>query len=223
MEEHAVAAGMDDPHRIDAARRLLAEAPGEAIDRLAVLAARLLGAAYAQVSVFTDEQVVLTPVAPRARRADALCAQTFAGRPETPAGAIAAYLGVPIEAGGARVGVLCVYDEAPFEWTPHDADVLRELANTVAAELERGALAAELETSTVRLDLGFAAANIGSFDWDLETDTLHWDERLIELFGYTPESWVPHIDSFTARVHPDDRERVDAAITHAVEACGDYE
>ena len=47
------------------------------------------------------------------------------------------------------------------------SDVLRELAATVAAELERGALAAELETSTVRLDLGFAAANIGSFDWDL--------------------------------------------------------
>ena len=80
-----------------------------------------------------------------------------------------AFLGVPIEAAGALVGVLCVYDDQPSAWTEHDVDVLRELAGTVAAELERGALASELESSTVRLDLGFAAADIGSFDWDLVT------------------------------------------------------
>src|SRR3954452_20219369 len=177
--------GMDDPLRVDAARRLLAEAPGEAIDRLAVLSARLLGAAHAQVSIFTDEHVVLTPTPARRPSADALAAQTFAGIPPTVAVAgIGAYLGVPIEAAGARVGVLSVYDPEPFAWTPHDVDVLRELAGAIAAELERGALAAELETSTVRLDLGFAAANIGGFDWELRTDELHWDERLTELFGF---------------------------------------
>ena len=79
---------------------------------------------------------------------------------------------MPIEVAGARVGVLCVYDErAATSGRAHDVDVLRELAGTVAAELERGALAAELETSTVRLDLGFAAADIGSFDWDLRHRT----------------------------------------------------
>ena len=93
----------------------------------------------------------------------------------------------------------------------------------VAAELERGALAAELETSTVRLDLGFAAADIGSFDWDLVTDELHWDDRLKELFGYTAETFAPHIDSFSVRLHPDDRARVEAAIARAIDSCGDYE
>ena len=44
-------------------------------------------------------------------------------------------------------------------------------------------LASELESSSVRLDLGFAAANIGSFDWNLVTSALHWDDRLMELFG----------------------------------------
>src|SRR6478736_6379507 len=98
MESDVVRAGMDDPLRIEAARRLLAEAPGEAIDRLAALSARLLGAAHAQLSIFTDEQVVLTPGTPRRPPADALCAQTFAGEaPRLPAAGIAAYLGVPIE------------------------------------------------------------------------------------------------------------------------------
>ena len=111
----------------------------------------------------------------------------------------------------------------PCAWTDHDVDVLRELAGTVAVELERGALAAELETSTVRLDLGFAAAEIGSFDWDLVTNALYWDDRLMELFGYTRETFAEHIDSFSVRLHPDDRSRVEAAIARAVEHCGDYE
>ena len=119
-------AGKDDPQRIEAAHRLLAQAPGEAIDRLTVLAARLLRTAHAQVSIFTERQVVLTPAAAGRPPADALCAATFAGAEPEPAHQIAAYLGVPIETDDARIGVLCVYDEEPFEWTRHHADVLRD-------------------------------------------------------------------------------------------------
>src|SRR4051795_1050810 len=107
MDSEPVRAGKDDPQRVEAARRVLAEAPGEAIDRLAALSARLLGAAYAQVSIFTDEQVSLTPRAPRRPPADALCAYTFehGGAPDLSAvEGIGTYLGVPIDVNGARVG-----------------------------------------------------------------------------------------------------------------------
>ena len=60
-------AGLDDPRRIEAARRLLAEAPGEALDRLAALSARLLGAAHAQIAIRTDEPVDADRPAPAAR------------------------------------------------------------------------------------------------------------------------------------------------------------
>ena len=223
-----MSAGLEDPQRIEAARRLLAEARGEALDRLAALSARLLGAAHGQVSIVTDEPVAVTPVAPRQPCANALLVKTVArGAPLALADAqspgIAAFLGVPIVASGESVGALCVYDSQPNEWTPHDVEILRELAGTVALELERAALAAELESSTVRLDLGFAAADIGSFDWNLVTNALHWDDRLMELFGYESETYVPHIDSFSARLHADDRERVEAAIARAIDGCGDYE
>ena len=45
----------------------------------------------------------------------------------------------------------------------------------------------------------------------------------MELFGYESESYVPHIDSFSVRLHPDDRERTEAAIARAIDGCGDYE
>src|SRR3954454_3873556 len=164
MESDSVSAGLEDPQRIEAARRLLAEARGEALNRLAALSARLLGAAHGQVSLVTDEAVSLTPVAPRQPSANALLVQTVArGAPlaltDAQAPGIAAFLGVPVVAAGESVGALCVYDNEPNEWTAHDIEVLRELAGTVAVELERGVLAAELESSTVRIDLGFSAAD----------------------------------------------------------------
>ncbi len=212
-----------DPQRTEAARRLLTEAPGEAIDRLAALSARLLGTAYAQVSLFTDVQVQLTPPTPRRPPADALAEATFHGLQPPQQAGIRAYLGTPIEAADHRVGVLCVYDEEEFTWTEHDRELLRELAAAIAGELERGSLAAELKDSTARLTLGFAAANIGSFDWDLSTNALHFDDRLQELFGYTAETFTPHIDSFSVRLHPADLPRTEAAIAKAIDSCGDYE
>ena len=220
--------GLDDPQRIVAARRLLAEAGGEALDRLAALSARLLGAAYAQVALLTDTITPVTPIAPAQPRAEELIHQTVdLGMPIVLSNArvdgIGAFLGVPVDVAGARVGVLCVYDREPAGWNDHDVEIVQELAATVATELEHRALAAELQSSTVRLDLGFAAADIGSFDWNLITNALHWDDRLMELFGYESESYVPHIDSFSVRLHPDDRERTEAAIARAIDGCGDYE
>jgi PAS domain S-box-containing protein len=214
----SVRAGLDDPHRIEAARRLLAQARREALDRLAALSARLLDGAQGQITLIAEAPVVIAGEAdPGAVTAAMIVFER--GDPH----ADGAFMGVPIDAGGARVGVLSVTASEPRDWTRHDTDTLRELAGTVAAELERGALTAELEASTVRLDLGFAAAQIGSFDWNIATGALHFDDRLLELFGYTPETWVPHIDAFTARLHPDDRAKTESAINLAIESRGDYE
>ena len=220
----AVRAGLDDPHRIEAARRLLAEARGEALDRLAALSARLLSAGHAQIVLIAERPTVISATAPGDLTVGALTLRAFEhGEPLASQDGVAAFLGVPIDVDGTRVGVLSVSDAEPHEWSRHDVETLCELAGTVASELERGALTAELEDSSVRLDLGFAAAAIGSFDWNLTTDALHFDERLLELFGYTEDDWVPHIDSFAVRLHPDDRVKTEAAITSAIEARGDYE
>src|SRR3954464_15364948 len=49
-----------DPHRIAAARRLFVEVPGPAaFDRLSGLAARLVGAGHAKVTLFTDQDTVV--------------------------------------------------------------------------------------------------------------------------------------------------------------------
>ncbi|MGY1773853.1 SpoIIE family protein phosphatase [Blastococcus sp. SYSU D00813] len=88
---------------------------------------------------------------------------------------------------------------------------------------EGGPPAAADEAQVLRLELAVEAAGIGSFDWDLVTGRLDWDDRLLEMFGYTRESWGERIEAFAARLHPDDVEATMAALEHAIATCGAYD
>jgi PAS domain S-box-containing protein len=85
------------------------------------------------------------------------------------------------------------------------------------------ALSRALETDRLRVELAVDAAGIGSFDWDLVTGRLSWDERLLATFGYDRDGFDQTIDAFTARLHPDDRERVGEALQAAIETVGEYD
>ena len=80
----------------------------------------------------------------------------------------------------------------------------------------------EDEAHRTLLDLAVAAAGIGTFDWDLGTGTLRWDDRLIELFGYTSGGFAQTIDAFNDRLHPEDLDPVGALLQEAIDTCGDY-
>ncbi len=88
---------------------------------------------------------------------------------------------------------------------------------------EEGPPGAADAAQRLRLELAVEAAGIGSFDWDLVTGALDWDDRLLELFGYTREEWSGRIEAFTARLHPDDVEATMAALQHAIDTCGAYD
>ena len=84
-------------------------------------------------------------------------------------------------------------------------------------------LARALETDRLRVELAVDAAGIGSFDWDLVTGRLSWDERLLAIFGYDREGFDQTFEAFIGRCHPDDRERVGEALQAAIESGGEYD
>ena len=61
------------------------------------------------------------------------------------------------------------------------------------------------------------------FDWDLRTGELTWDDRLIEMFGYTATTFDQSIEAFNARLHPDDLPRVSEALQTSIDTCGEYD
>lgn len=238
---------LDLPVRLTAVRRILVPGPrSPGLDRLTVLAAKLLRASYAQVSIIAERQTVLAltglDVAEEqwgGPREDSLCTVTVrsggalavSDAPNDPRvstlppvadGLVAAYLGVPlVTPDGVVFGALCVYDGEPRAWSPEQVGILGELAASVVGELELRAVTLEAATSAARLDMALSAADIGSFDWNLVTDELQWDDRLMALFGYDKDGFVPHPDSFRARLHPDDRAVFEEAVARALLG-GDY-
>lgn len=73
-----------------------------------------------------------------------------------------------------------------------------------------------LRKSEERFHLATRATNDAVWDWDLITNTLWWNENLQTLFGYRPEEIEPGIESWTNRLHPEDKERVLSGIHNAI-------
>jgi serine phosphatase RsbU (regulator of sigma subunit)/PAS domain-containing protein len=233
------------PREAAAAQRLVPEPAGASLDQLARLAARLLKVAAAQISLLTDVQVIAGTSGPAAGAggetsdlddslcrvvasdggalvvADAAADERVAELAPVRDGRLRAYLGVPlVQDDRITVGALCVFDHEPRDWTPADVATLTELARTVVAELEASAETRAREASRARWARAIDAGGISTFEWDVETGELLWDQRMIELFGYDERTFDRTIDAFSTRIHPEDLRRVDRVLQEAL-ASGD--
>jgi PAS domain S-box-containing protein len=90
---------------------------------------------------------------------------------------------------------------------------------------ERKQAAEALLRNQERLRLALKAARMGTWQWDVPTNTLTWDDQLHELYGIEPGQRVTQYEDFIGRVHPDDRALVAASVQRALEGGGglDYE
>ena len=152
---------LDSPARLAALETsgLLGRHRDDAIDRLVGVAAQLLKAPTALLSVITaDRQVIKSVVgiasAPDSRLTHSLCKYVVGSQaplvvddlrehpdlrdhPAVTELGIAAYAGTPLLDGTGHVlGALCAVDAVPRAWTPVDVTVLRGLATGVTARIE---------------------------------------------------------------------------------------
>ncbi|WP_019137269.1 SpoIIE family protein phosphatase [Cellulomonas massiliensis] len=78
------------------------------------------------------------------------------------------------------------------------------------------------QADRVRWQLAVTAGGVGTFDWDLLTGRLDWDDLLLELFGLERHAFGGTIEAFNAALHPDDIPRVTDALRDAVATCSAY-
>jgi len=73
-----------------------------------------------------------------------------------------------------------------------------------------------LNLSEARLRLAIDAAEVGTWDLDLQSDTLTWSDRTKAMFGISPD--VPcSMADFYAGLHPDDRQATGEAFASALD------
>lgn len=73
----------------------------------------------------------------------------------------------------------------------------------------------ELERAYEQTRLSKEAAQLGTFDMNLQTGTLEWDKRCRELFGIAHEETITYEKDFLKGLHPDDFNRVVLAVEAA--------
>jgi PAS domain S-box-containing protein len=75
-----------------------------------------------------------------------------------------------------------------------------------------------------RTEAILAAAEIGTWTWDVARDAIHADRNLAAFFGVTPEQAEGGtIADYLAAIHPDDREATGAIIAEAIALGQPYE
>ncbi len=87
--------------------------------------------------------------------------------------------------------------------------LLYAVARDVTERLRTEAL---LKGSEERFELALLAVNEGIWDWNVRDDKVFFDRRYYTLAGYEPNEFPPRVEEWLTRIHPDDRERCQAAV-----------
>ena len=73
----------------------------------------------------------------------------------------------------------------------------------------------ELRHSQEQLAEAQKIAHLGSWDWDIEADKVHWSDEMQRIFGIEPGPFQINYQGYLDWIYPDDRERVAQVIQQA--------
>jgi PAS domain S-box-containing protein len=79
-----------------------------------------------------------------------------------------------------------------------------------------------LRCSEERYALAQKTGNIGSWDWDIISNNLHWSEQIEPMFGFTQGQFGATYDAFLECVHPEDRQSVIDSVNESVDEDKEY-
>ncbi len=100
----------------------------------------------------------------------------------------------------------------------------RPAAQVIVRDItERKQMISELQNVKQRLELAIDSGQLGIWDWDIENDRMVWNERMLELYGMKKDQLTGTGRDWRRHVHPDDLQRVIAAMDAALTGEGDYE
>jgi PAS domain S-box-containing protein len=79
-----------------------------------------------------------------------------------------------------------------------------------------------LQRSEERLKLATNSAQIGIWDWNIAQNSLLWDNSMFALYGVERNHFGGVYDAWSRGLHPQDSQRVHAAIDAAIEGKGEF-
>ncbi|MFM7427600.1 MAG: PAS domain-containing protein [Elainella sp.] len=136
---------------------------------------------------------------------------------------VRANLVVPILQGAALWGLLVLNQCTHCRpWQTSEVELLQQLAAQVGIAIQQAELYQQVQSSQRRLELSLEGTQQGMWDYDLVTRQAYWSPQCKRLFGLEPDDAAISDARFFDCLHPEDRERVMAAVQAAIQTHGDY-
>lgn len=117
---------------------------------------------------------------------------------------------VPVMENGQVVMLAGVGNKADT-YTDTDVETVQLIANEIWRLVQRRRALAQLAHSEHQLRESQRVGNIGSWEFDIATQTLLVSDQALQIFDLTPEAFGNTYQAFLSWVHPEDRERLDHA------------
>ena len=73
------------------------------------------------------------------------------------------------------------------------------------------------------MNLALDSAGVGTWNWKIPTNAISWDDRMHDIFGLKRGAFPGNYEFFAGMLHPNDRERVNAEVTRAVNEDAPYD
>ncbi len=117
---------------------------------------------------------------------------------------------------GRPLGMLSTHWRSPHRSSDLDLHRLDLYSRQAADFIERCNSDRVMRESEDRLRMAMTAGRLGSWDWNLQTQEVVWDQSLKAMFGI-PQDMTMTYPLFLRLVHADDRERVHKTFMQAIE------
>ncbi|UKP00201.1 PAS domain S-box protein [Nostoc sp. UHCC 0870] len=77
-------------------------------------------------------------------------------------------------------------------------------------------LESQLRKNTANLATAQRIADMGSWEFDLQTQKIIWSEEVFRIFGYDPASGTPSYEELLQSTHPDDRDNFNFTVQQTI-------
>ncbi|MFJ2215178.1 SpoIIE family protein phosphatase [Streptomyces sp. NPDC101062] len=128
---------------------------------------------------------------------------------------------VPVSSGERTVGALTIVMGEQGRPTEAQWEFLRAVVAWAEERMSQAPPPARArppgeEMSGPRLRQALKAVQVGTWDWNIHTGELAWDDAAMAIYGTDPADFVPLIESWMKVVHPDDLAWTLAAAERAI-------
>lgn len=121
------------------------------------------------------------------------------------------------------LGKFMVYYNTAHPFLEEEVQLAQTIAGHVAFSIQSKRREEALHQSEERLNVALSAGRMGAWEWNIQTGKIAWNSTLEAIHGIPPETFGGGFEDFKRDIHPEDLERVLAAINRTLRDGSEYQ